>query len=253
MGEPPMPREDMLIDVVQLPSELSHDHVHGRTVVVLDVLRATTTMTAALAAGVKEILVQPDLDTVRKTATAFGGLALTCGEKDCVMPPDFMLGNSPGGFVPTHAGRTVFMATTNGTKAIIAARQAARMFAGALVNAGAVARTVVATGSDVTLLCAGSDGRVALEDMLGAGAVLSAIEALGAPVLYASDVTLIARDLFTANRADLKSALARTRGGTNIIRSGLQDDIDFCAQLDALDVIGEVDLTNLRVTKLARS
>ncbi len=241
----------MLIDVVQLPRDLTPDQVTGRTVVVFDVLRATTTMTAAIAVGVKEIRIQPDIGTVRIIAKNFGELAVLCGEQDCVMPDGFTLGNSPAGFVAEHAGRSVFMATTNGTRAILAAKSAKRMFTGALVNATAVAKAVVDAGNDVTLLCAGTDGRVALEDLLGAGAVLNAIEALGSPVVYGSDITLIARDLFAANRADLKAALIRTRGGTNIIRNGLQDDIDFCAALDKFNVVGEVDLNHLIVTRYA--
>jgi 2-phosphosulfolactate phosphatase len=239
----------MRVDVVQLPRDLTPPDVAGRSVVVFDVLRATTTMTAALAVGVKEIFVQPDLDAVAAAARAHGPAALACGERDCLPPVGFALGNSPGGFTAdVAAGRTVFMATTNGTKAMAAARAAQRMFAGALVNANAVAGAVIDAGLDVTLLCAGTDGFVSLEDLIGAGAVLDALAAVG-PVVFASDVALAAHDLFLHARPNLRHALRRTLGGTNIIETGLSDDIDFAARLNAIDVVGEVELDRLRVIR----
>ncbi|HEV7300006.1 MAG TPA: 2-phosphosulfolactate phosphatase [Tepidisphaeraceae bacterium] len=238
----------MLIDVVQLPRDLSAAHVDGRTVVVFDVLRATTTMTAALAAGVREIFVQPDIASVLTAAEQFGPDAITCGERDCLPPAGFTLGNSPAGFTPAMVGRTAFMATTNGTKAIVAARGAKHLFVGALVNATAVAQAVAAVGNDVTLLCSGSDGLVSLEDLIGAGAVLKALSALK-PVVLASDVALAAGDLFHHARPDLPAALVRTRGGTNIIRNGLQDDIEFAARLDVFDIVGKVEPDRLRIAR----
>jgi 2-phosphosulfolactate phosphatase len=236
----------MLVDVVELPRDLSPAQVEGRTVVVFDVLRATTTMTAALAAGVKEIFVQRDLDEVVAAAAAFGPEAITCGERDCMRPEGFTLGNSPGGFTAAMAGRTAFMATTNGTRAIVAARMARRMFVGSLVNAAAVARAVSAARLDVTLLCAGSDGFVSLEDLIGAGAVLDRLAAIE-PIVFGSDVALAAHDLFLQSRPNLRESLRRTRGGTNIIRHGLEDDIEFAARLNVVDLVGAVELDRLRV------
>jgi len=239
----------MIVDVVQLPRDLTSAHVEGRAVVVFDVLRATTTMTAALAMGVAEIFVQPSLDDVRIAAGKFGDAAVTCGELNCVQPAGFTLGNSPGGFTAAFARRTVFMATTNGTKAILAAVEAKYLYVGALVNASSVARAARASGADVALLCSGTDGLSSMEDTIGAGAVLDAIIASDTAVQLGSDVALMALELFRASKPILRATLARTRGGTNIIRNGLQDDIDFAARLDVFDVVGQVDPKRLRITK----
>ena len=124
--------------VILLPRDLRPEDLRGRSVVVFDVLRATTTMTAALAAGVREIRVFGDLESARRAADAFHGSRLLCGESNCLPPPGFDLGNSPGAFNrETHAGRVAFMSTTNGTRAILAARGAHAIFTGALVNAAA--------------------------------------------------------------------------------------------------------------------
>src|SRR3954468_14343851 len=148
----------MQLDVVFLPSELQPGQLQGRAVAVFDVLRATTTMAAALSAGVGEIRLFPDIESARSAAQAFPGAGkLLCGEARCLPPPGFDLGNSPGAFNrESHGGRTAFMSTTNGTRAILAARDAAAGFVASLVNASAAAVALAATGRDITLLCAGT-------------------------------------------------------------------------------------------------
>jgi 2-phosphosulfolactate phosphatase len=213
----------------------------GRSVVVFDVLRATTTMTAALAAGVREIRVFGDLESARRAADAFHGPRLLCGESNCLPPPGFDLGNSPGAFDrDAHAGRVAFMSTTNGTRAILAARGAHAIFTGALVNAAAVARAVAAESRPVTLLCAGTGGEIALEDLTGAGAVLEHLTA-AAGYRPAGDAAHIARQVFACASADLQSALAESAGGMNVARVGLAADIEFAARLDVFSVVGVVE------------
>src|SRR5690348_7200145 len=110
----------MLVDVVSLPKDLTETHVRGRAVVVFDVLRATTTMTAALAAGADEIHVFPTLDEARAAANACKTDRLLCGEVRCLPPEGFDLGNSPGAYVSENVrGKILFMSTTNGTRAIV--------------------------------------------------------------------------------------------------------------------------------------
>jgi 2-phosphosulfolactate phosphatase len=231
----------MNLDVCLLPRDLEPRHVTGRTVVVFDVLRATTTMTAALAAGVEAIRIYPDTASARKDATCIGmhPAPVLCGEENCLRPEGFHLGNSPAGFTRAdHAGHTVFMSTTNGTRAILAAAEARLILIGALVNAGAVARAAAEAGNDVTLLCAGTNGRVATEDVIGAGAVLSALGRIER-VTEESDIPRIASRLFTGATSNLREALAESAGGRNVIAAGLAEDIDFAASLDRLrNIVG---------------
>jgi 2-phosphosulfolactate phosphatase len=232
----------MTVDVVLLPKDLQRAHLQDRLVVVFDVLRATTTMAAALAAGVREIRVFGDLEAARAAAGGDVRARLLCGEQNCLPPPGFDLGNSPGAFSrELHARRTVYMCTTNGTRAIVAARDAAVVLTGALVNASPVGRAIVTQwpNLDVTLLCAGTGGAVAMEDVIGAGAVIDALQRL-TRITFSSDVASIAHRLFQWTRGDLRSAVADTLGGRNVIAAGLEPDIDFAARLDSLDVVGVV-------------
>jgi 2-phosphosulfolactate phosphatase len=132
------------------------------------------------------------------------------------------------------------MSTTNGTRALIAAKGAKLLLAGAVVNASAVARVLAGAGLDVTLLCAGTNGRAAIEDVIGAGAVLAAARRL-TEVRPASDVARMALRLFEASVANLRAALADGDGGRNVVAAGLEEDIAFAAALDRFDVVGRVD------------
>jgi 2-phosphosulfolactate phosphatase len=235
------------VDVLILPRDLHHDRLGDRSVVAFDVLRATTSMTAALAAGVAEIRVFDSLDGAMAAANLHGQPRLLCGERNTVPPPGFDLGNSPGQFdSKLHRGMTVFMSTTNGTRAIVAARSAKLLLTGALVNGGAVAQRLAAEGRDVTLLCAGSDGEPSMEDLLGAGAVLAALGKI-APVEPDGDLARIARELFIACRDRLPAVLADSYGGHNIRRVHLDADITFAARLDVFNVVGRVLDHPLRV------
>lgn len=226
------------VDVVLLPRDLEPRHRAGRAVVVFDVMRATSSMTAALAAGISRIEVFPDSASALRAAAAASPGRILCGEENCLPPPGFDLGNSPNAFnAAQHAGRIMLMSTTNGTRALLAAAGADRIYTGALINASAVARILVRDNRPITLLCAGTNHTVAMEDALGAGAVIHALKRHG-EVSLTSDVAQMADRLFAASRDELSSVFRSTRGGKNIIAAGLADDIDFCARLDAFDVVG---------------
>jgi 2-phosphosulfolactate phosphatase len=144
------------------------------------------------------------------------------------------------------------MCTTNGTRAIVAARQSAHMLTGALVNASAVAAHARRVGLDVTLLCAGTNGAVAMEDAIGAGAILDALRRDG-PIQTVSDVARLALRVFDASRDDLRAALRDAQGGRNVVAAGLESDIVFAAALDHIPVVGVVDRAGLTVTRLTAS
>ena len=233
----------MIVDVVTHPRELLPEHLADRIVLVFDVLRATTTMTAALCAGAKEIQTFDSLEFAESAASAFAGPKLLCGERHTLPPPGFDLGNSPGDYTPDRVrGKTIFFATTNGTRAIHAAlnNASARPFAvytAALVNASAAAKAALLTNHDVTLLCSGSDGKFSAEDFYGCGAVVDSMKKL-TDVSPGSDATIAAHNAFLYVSSDLQAALRQTYGGHNNLRVGLGKDIDFAASLNKFDRVG---------------
>ena len=173
----------MLADVVFLPRDLENEDLHERSVVVFDVLRATTSMAAALAAGVSEIRIFGSTQDAAQAAAGFEGARLLCGEERCLPPAGFDLGNSPNAFkADSHRGKTMFMSTTNGTR---------------------VAKRLVELGLDITLLCAGTGGHFALEDLIGTGAVLDAVQSIAA-VQLKSDRARLALRVFQDSRERLR-------------------------------------------------
>ncbi|HYE16932.1 MAG TPA: 2-phosphosulfolactate phosphatase [Tepidisphaeraceae bacterium] len=246
----------MRVDVVFLPRHAQPADFENRSVAVFDVLRATTTMTVALAQGVRQIQVFDDLDSARAAAREAGGASpkpLLVGETQCLPPADFDLGNSPvamaaPGLAADLRGRTLLMSTTNGTRAIVAARDASLLIAAALVNARAAARALAAAGRDVVLLCAGTNGQIAAEDVVGAGAVARELESVDVEITPSDSATIAMRS-FDAARHDLRAALASSAGGRNVIAAGLESDVDFAARLNAYEVVGRVLDGPLRVER----
>lgn len=238
----------MRVDVAFLPRDLDAELVKQRAVVVFDVLRATTSMTAALGAGVREIEIYSSVAGARKYASAAGlyPKPLLCGEENCLKPEGFHLGNSPGDFDRSLADQTIYMSTTNGTRAIIAAAAAKVLLVGALVNASAVAGALKDAGLDVILLCAGTNGQMAMEDVIGAGAVLAALKRL-VHAEEESDAARMALRMFEVSMNDLKGALSMGAGGRNVIHAGLGADIEFAASLDRFkNVVGIVEDRTVR-------
>jgi 2-phosphosulfolactate phosphatase len=234
----------MKVDVVLHPRDLKPEHLIDRAVAVFDVLRATTTLTAAIAAGAKEVRAFDSVESAREGAATFDGAKLLCGEVHTLPPPGFDLGNSPGDYTPERVkDRTIFFSTTNGTRAINAVLSSPTppkaLFAAALVNASAAAKALFEAAADITLLCSGSDGNFSAEDFLGAGAVADALAELG-EVVSGTDALVAARFAIAAVRADLPGALRKTYGGKNNLRVGLGADIDFAARLDVLKVVAKI-------------
>jgi 2-phosphosulfolactate phosphatase len=237
----------MRVEVVLLPRDLRADHITDRAVVVFDVLRATTSIAAALAARAREIQVFDSLDSAKSAAATCRDSVLLCGEHQCLPPPGFDLGNSPGTFTADICnGRRLFLSTTNGTRALVAARNAASLYTAALVNAGAVAKSLAEQRHDVTLLCAGTNGQLAMEDLVGAGAVIHAMRKHISPEVH-EDVTRLAERLFDSHRDHLFDLLRSSQGGQNILAAGLDPDIEFAARLDVLNVVPICDGKTLTI------
>lgn len=229
------------VDVVRLPADLKPADLVGHAVVVFDVLRATSTIATALANGATEVRAFGSLEDARSAYAEFDGRKLLAGERQAVRPEGFDLGNSPGEFTAERTGgQTVFLATTNGTRAIVAAAKAQRMFTAALLNATATANKLAEIGLPVTLLCSGTEGQFSFEDFLGAGAVALALRRTAAGQL--SDEATEAAALFEKMQAENRLAMEmhETLGGKNLHRANLDRDVEFCARVDLLAVVPEV-------------
>jgi 2-phosphosulfolactate phosphatase len=237
------------VDVVHVhlvPALVAPEELRGATAVVIDVIRATTTIVHALAAGAEAVVPCETVEEARRQAAEYpAGTCLLGGERGGARIEGFDLGNSPAEYTPNRCrGKTVVFTTTNGTRALLHAGQAERVLVGALVNRRAICRTLLADGSPVHLVCAGRLGQVALEDVLGAGAI---VEGLSERYVPGNDAAMLARDVFRANAAQLSETLHETRSAEQLRGLGAEADIEDTALLDRFDLVPEFDAVSGRI------
>ena len=193
--------------------------------IVVDVLRATSTIAQALAAGYARVLCCREIDDARELRARIPD-SLLGGERDAVRVGGFDVGASPREFLERRA-ETLILSTTNGTTAILeAAARCDTVFLGSLLNLDALAREVRELGQDAAILCAGFKGAFALDDAYCAGRIVQALDSERTDAAIAAD--LVARS-FPDPHAGLT---ARTYGPP-----GLEDDTRFCARESVLDVV----------------
>ncbi|HXY68466.1 MAG TPA: 2-phosphosulfolactate phosphatase [Gemmatimonadales bacterium] len=233
----------MKIDVIYAPSAVAPADLAGRTVVVIDVLRATTTIAVALANGARAVLPAPSTEEAMKIAQNLerDGVILA-GERKSVRIPGFALGNSPAEFGPEAiAGKTIVMTTTNGTQALITAQGAREVLTAAAVNFTAVAeraRASLAEHGDLVLLCAGGDKQFALEDAFAAGRLTKAVLPEGGLRHVAlNDGAVAALELARHYGERWMRALRASAHGRELVELGFRADLEACAAQDAYPVL----------------
>lgn len=248
------------LNVYFLPDGVRDGDLDGRTVVVIDILRATTTIIHALGAGAAEVIPCLEVDEARQAARDLGKAAILGGERSGGKIAGFELGNSPAEYTAKMvAGKTLVFTTTNGTRAMLHCRDARRVLLGAFVNFSAICRALKDENS-VALLCAGTNGQITREDVLFAGAVVYQLadegsHSKGAPAWELNDQALIAAAVWWATLSDvtpksLAEQLRSSIGGRNLLGMGHGSDIDLAAQIDKFDFVPKLDLSTWRIRKV---
>ncbi len=238
-----------------LPAFVPEASLEGSTAVVIDVLRATTTIATALAAGAAAVVPCLEIDdAIRRVGQCPAGTAVLGGERSGVKIEGFALGNSPAEYTTASiGGKTVVFTTTNGTRALGKCQGAKQVLLAALVNLSAVADKL-AECEQVDLICAGTDGQPTREDLMVAGAICQQLTADQSWTL--DDMALVARDawreavlskapeweLDSVPPSLVTSVLAQSRGGANLIQLGMADDVALAARIDVLPVVPVFDV-----------
>ena len=215
------------VDVGLTPTEVPS----GEIAVVIDVLRATSTIVQALESGYQRVLCCGSLDAARELRRAGRALA---GERNCVRAPDFDLGNSPAAIAwQEPLGEELVLATTNGSPAIVrAALRFDQVLIGSLLNLDATL-DAIPEGSKVAVICSGTDGRAALEDAYVAGRI---VERLDGPL---ADGARVALGVASAYEEPIEP-LAASADGAVLKSTGQERDIAWCAAESTIDLVAEV-------------
>ena len=220
------------VDVCLSPDLMHLYPVADRTVVVVDILRATSCMTTALAHGVASITPMAHLEECQRMK---GQGYATAGERNGEKVDGFDLGNSPFEYMNERLkGRNIAFTTTNGTQALDKSRHAKEVIIGSFLNLTAVANYLRTQPNRILILCAGWKGKVNLEDTLFAGAL---IDLLGGEYSLDCDAPKIALHLYEQARSDLQGFLKDSSHVKRLNRLHIEKDIAFCLECDRYDVV----------------
>jgi 2-phosphosulfolactate phosphatase len=231
----------MTIEVAFTPAGLAKDEIAGKTAFVIDVLRATTTVCAALYHGAKGVIPVASIEEATRLAHTLGpDDVLLAGERNGLPIEGFALGNSPREMTPEAVrDRTLVMTTTNGTGALLATAGAAQVYLAAAVNfslASTRARHLLATGTNLLVICAGRSGSFGLDDAYTAGRlVMAALDGKRGGDL--NDAALASIDLVRRYRGRWARPLELSTAGRQLAKAGLAADVAEAGRQDRYPVL----------------
>lgn len=224
----------MRIEVVPTVEEIRFEQISNHVVIVIDVLRASSTIVTALGNGFASVL---PVETIGQAHSLRTPTCTLAGERHCKKIPEFDYNNSPTQLArhPQKGGQLI-LTTTNGTRAIQKAERAPTLLIGCFLNATACMSYAYQQKLDITLYCAGSRSEFALEDGLSAGYMISLAQAKY-PLLQVCDLgkALMASYLHLAE--SLAEVLTLTTTGKRLVQHQFTDDIAYCAQLDRYQLV----------------
>ncbi|NWG03794.1 MAG: 2-phosphosulfolactate phosphatase [Syntrophaceae bacterium] len=229
----------MEIDIRLIPYPPPSNSLIHRTVVVIDVLRATSVIVYAISQGAVEILpvitVEEALDRAKEVPR---GSAILGGERESKKIQGFDLGNSPKEYVAeTLRGKKVILTTTNGTKAFHFVSAGKEIFVGSFLNLGAVAKKCLEFDHDLLIFPSGDEGNFSLEDTVCGGMLIERIMKREGKPIALTDASQCAHILYQRFEGNLIEAFNRSYHGKELIRRGFREDLDDCARIDITDIV----------------
>lgn len=243
------------VKVHLLPVLFQPEDVRGGIAVIIDVLRASTTITHALFNGAKKVVPCGEVTEAQQLARqALPERILLGGEREGLLIEGFDLDNNPFAYsTDVVQGRTIAFTTTNGTRALLRSAQADRVLIGAFVNLHAVVNVLAADPRPVHLVCAGTKGKICVEDALCAGAIVDRLLAVtGADESQWTDDQLrLALDLYRTESTTVerfRQAMQSGYGGRNCMRLGFEDQIERAATCDLFSIVPEYNAATNSIT-----
>ncbi len=238
----------MRINTILTPLMVEELYFAGRIAVVIDVLRATTTITTAIMNGAKEIVPVGSLDFSKiASASSFGGRTMRGGEKNSKKIEGFDLGNSPFEYVETVVkGKSIVFFTTNGSKAIVKTKYGSGTLICSFLNVSKVAEVLVNLGKEYDIVCSGRHGDFSLEDTVCAGMLISELLKLKND-LTLSDASKVALNLYEKYGSDLRSLFGVSEHGKILETEGFIEDLEYCAQTNITDIVPVFENSSIKL------
>jgi 2-phosphosulfolactate phosphatase len=244
----------MKIDLCFSQAPLDEMQLRDKNVVVIDVLRSSTTVATALQNGAREIIPVGSIESaVKISGSLFGDVTLRGGERNGKIIQGFNLGNSPLEYSEAMVrGKSIIFCTTNGSVAMVKSRYARTMAVAGFVNMSAIVDFVRSLQSDVLILCAGRPpvtGGFSLEDAVCGGMLIQRLSENKSDNVELTDPALAAKSLYKSFGRSVLKMLKNTEHGRYLIEIGLEEDIKLCAQIDAVQNVPVLSGTSIKLKK----
>lgn len=226
------------MDVYSSVQTFQEEQIRGKVIVVVDVLRATSTIVTALSNGAKGVIPVADMGEASRIAQSVDSTnILLCGEKDGVKIEGYDLGNSPMEYTRERIeGKSLIFNTTNGTKAIKKATQASELYIASFLNLDAVVRRLATIEKEVVIVCSGWKGRLSLEDLLLAGNIMYDL-ADGTLPDGSRDGARIAFALYERYKEEIESVILQSNHASRLKELVGEEDIRYCCQRNRTGIL----------------
>jgi len=227
------------LETLLIPEEIKNTELAGKLVVIIDVLRASSTIAAALANGCNGFIpiFSPNQD--KKKARQFKKeRVLLGGERAGIKLEGFDLGNSPREYKrETVKDKTIIFSTTNGVKTLEMVKGAYRIIIGSFLNLQAVCNYCTNYRGDILIICAGKEGKFSLEDAACAGMIVNSLKDVFSVACQEADANLTAQLLYEKFSNNILEILRKSQHGRYLESIGLVEDLKFCSQLDFFHIV----------------
>ncbi|HZJ83375.1 MAG TPA: 2-phosphosulfolactate phosphatase [Clostridia bacterium] len=228
----------MRVSVYPTRRSIDERDIKDRVAVVIDVLRATSTIITALYNGCKEIIPMVEIEEAVNISKNYEeDTFILGGERNAEKIEGFHLSNSPLEYTKEQVEeKTVLLTTTNGTRAIKKVWDAKEIILASFINITSVCKHIKDLGQDIVIVCAGTLGRFSTDDILVAGALIQGLEDNGI-IPELDDLGHMSQFMYAHNRKDIHGILAKTRHYSRLQSLGLQGDLDYCLKLDTAPIV----------------
>ncbi len=229
----------MKVDAIATASNAKNHSFINKNIVIVDVLRATTTMIQACNNNCSNITPCLSIAKAKDIAAKITDEKLLGGERKGIKIKGFNLSNSPLEYTSEKVkNKHIIITTTNGTKALHYASPAHHIYIGAFINAKSVAHKLLEENKDIVIICAGTDGKFSLEDISCAGLIIHYLT-MQAADLFLTDLAIAAHSLYTSNSQNLKDWISQATHYQTLTNLGLQKDIEFCLTINKYHIVPE--------------
>ena len=232
-------KKQIHIEVHFTPNHLDEMQLKDKNIVIIDVLRASTTIITALHHGAKEIIpVSTVENAVKISGSLFGDVTLRAGERNAKMIEGFNLGNSPLEYTEEVVkGKSIILMTTNGSVAIVKGKHAQHLVVAGFVNMRPVVQFIGELESDFMIICAGKENHFCLEDAVCAGRIINELEKNYKSDFILDDAAVAASTLDKTFGKNILKMLKSAEHGQYLTSIGFGDDLKVCSEIDSMDAL----------------